>query len=1171
MAIGWGIDVGVGSIGLAVLELDDDGEPQRLIDGQARIFKAATGGAERRGHRSSRTQYQRRSARLARLRACLSRLLNLTTEIDDAPADRKITVEQRGVKGDGAPLADWVSQTDRVQLRALGLEEKLSREDLARAILHLARNRGLRLTRSLKKKEKNSERKDKKKAAEASRDTSDELKRLGSELGLDRPATPGQLLYHHRLAGSPTRLRKDRPDAPLFTRTQVAHELSLLLKSQASHHSELTPEAILEIEAEFAWEQEPPDPLVGACRYGIKDPNDPKLIERRLARATDLAETKRIYEALNNVRLRDRSTAKALTLSLSQRDVLAEKALAGQTITAAGLRKALKLGGGATAPLSSLEEAKGRKGRKFPTEIVGHRFAKEFLRVFGDSEALNPWKNADAKQREAMASILGGDDIEMVEAQLVGEFNISPENAALLADGDELPSGYTAAGQTATKALLLKLQADVISLHEAERLCEFDSVDGLEPQGDDPLPYYGKLFPSSCVGGTGHPADPAEVQYGRIPNPVVHLALNQLRKLAKSMRKRHGAPDRIHIELARDLNKSAEEREAIDTQIAYNRKNNIAWVKSLMAKGGRPSRAALRAMKLHFLQGGKCLYSGDTITVDDIVTGSAQVDHILPRKDTMDDSLGNLALCKTAMNKIKSKRTPFEAFSGGAAGRAYAQILKDVEGSRKHILPRFEEGALEKFKGDGDIPSRFLSDTRYIAKIAHRYLSYLLKPVEGKDKQWREVVCVSGQLTAKMRHEWGLTDVIKTIMIEEGRLDPALFDQSDDADKEADRRAKIGKIRWDHRHHLLDAIVVGCITRRDVQRINTLLGGDKLREIPDLASVSSLPWGDSFRSKVLEFLRFKGPLGEKTQPVTRVTLKPEHETMDRLHAETNYGIICAVPGKPGQYVATSYQELKNTQSGDLRQKMVLPDTVLAAIDAATANGSISEHAWGGNSPEQALRELKKSRRRLIDTFDAALEAQSTHDADGKTIAQSTRIEKACDSVRMETGQRRFRQFEIKSLVSLKGPLFEGARPIRMVALSANDRLVYWQTKDDVPQEKVEIVSTFDANNPEFSETWEREAGTLIFRARQGDILELLEDIEDPIAARKLYCLGSISGEGGRLDIELKPIDESRPAIEVRKTLGGIRIRSVGKFSKMRPRLVVLDVDGRVSWLSKDRN
>ena len=108
MAIGWGIDVGVSSIVLAVLELDDDGEPQRLIDGQARIFKAATGGAERRGHRSSRTQYQRRSARLARLRACLSRLLNLTTEIDDAPADRKITVARRGVKSDGAPLADWV-------------------------------------------------------------------------------------------------------------------------------------------------------------------------------------------------------------------------------------------------------------------------------------------------------------------------------------------------------------------------------------------------------------------------------------------------------------------------------------------------------------------------------------------------------------------------------------------------------------------------------------------------------------------------------------------------------------------------------------------------------------------------------------------------------------------------------------------------------------------------------------------------------------------------------------------------------------------------------------------------------------------------------------------------------------------------------------------------------
>ena len=45
----------------------------------------------------------------------------------------------------------------------------------------------------------------------------------------------------------------------------------------------------------------------------------------------------------------------------------------------------------------------------------------------------------------------------------------------------------------------------------------------------------------------------AEEKFGRIPNPVVHVALNQIRKTANAYLELYGKPTRISIELARDM------------------------------------------------------------------------------------------------------------------------------------------------------------------------------------------------------------------------------------------------------------------------------------------------------------------------------------------------------------------------------------------------------------------------------------------------------------------------------------------------------------------------------------------------------------------------------------------------------------------------------------------
>ena len=102
--------------------------------------------------------------------------------------------------------------------------------------------------------------------------------------------------------------------------------------------------------------------------------------------------------------------------------------------------------------------------------------------------------------------------------------------------------------------------------------------------------------------------------------------------------------------------------------------------------------------------------------------------------------------------------------------------------------------------------------------MALQYLGTVCKDPNG-------VIALNGRITANLRHQWGLSNLIRDIMIEAGRI------SGDDVKRPKDgetleelsaRRKRIDKIRWDHRHHLVDAIVAACTTRQDVIRLQTL-------------------------------------------------------------------------------------------------------------------------------------------------------------------------------------------------------------------------------------------------------------------------------------------------------------------------------------------------------------
>ena len=129
-----GLDIGVASIGWAVLGNDECGTPNRIIDLGVRIFESAeapkTGeslAAPRRDARSARRRLRRHRHRLERIRFLMVDQGLLSQAEMDHLYDKHI---------DKSPY----------QLRAEGLDRVLSNEEFARVLIHLAQRRGFQST-----------------------------------------------------------------------------------------------------------------------------------------------------------------------------------------------------------------------------------------------------------------------------------------------------------------------------------------------------------------------------------------------------------------------------------------------------------------------------------------------------------------------------------------------------------------------------------------------------------------------------------------------------------------------------------------------------------------------------------------------------------------------------------------------------------------------------------------------------------------------------------------------------------------------------------------------------------------------------------------------------------------------------------------------------------------
>lgn len=242
-----------------------------------------------------------------------------------------------------------------------------------------------------------------------------------------------------------------------------------------------------------------------------------------------------------------------------------------------------------------------------------------------------------------------------------------------------------------------------------------------------------------------------------ILSPVVKKSLGQCINVINAIIKRYGIPEEIVIEMARDKNSDEQKRRIEDMQKS-NRKFNEKILDILGEQ--KLDRRYFNMLKYWHQQGGICIYSGERISIQDIINHpeAYEVDHIIPRSISFDDSQNNKVFVKRSENQNKGQRTPYSYFKSGLAKENYEEFKKRVLDmyKNKHIsLQKRDnllfEGELEKYTAE--FIARNLVDTRY----ATREFANLLKRFFKDNNHNVKIKAIRGSFTSQIRKQWRLT------------------------------------------------------------------------------------------------------------------------------------------------------------------------------------------------------------------------------------------------------------------------------------------------------------------------------------------------------------------------------------------------------------------------------
>ncbi len=706
----------------------------------------------------------------------------------------------------GGMSRDEFMKIDPYRSRKNGVNGEISVAEMARALYHICQRRGFKSSRKAMTEEESSGTIEK-----GSKDGKRGTNELTEAVGKNGFKTIGE--YFASLDPHVVRIRNRYTLRRLYEQ-----EFDLLWDTQQKYHpAELTGERRDIIKNEVIFFQRPlksQKKMVGKCIFEKK--------KQRANRSRMEFQEFRMLQQVNQLTIKtdDRITDEQMKLTGQERHKLIDYLTNNKELKIDKpdtLKKVIGIDKKAYCEinLKQLGKLNGCDTRIKLVKIFGQKF-----HTFSEEELNQIWN-----------SLNFFDDKDMLKAYAIKKWGLDDEKA------EEFSKTH------------LEKDYGSLSLHAIKKI----------------LPYLreGDLYHDACLkAGYQHSLwDEKPEMLEKLPepnfvaNPRVMVAMHQVKKIVNAVMERYGRPDRITVEMTRNLKMGLDRR----LKIAGDNKKIEEYhnrIKAELVNYGieYPSRTDIIKYKLWEECNHIDPYTGMEISMDALFGPAPEFDieHTYPYSRTLDDSYMNKTLCHRSTNHEKGNRTPYEAFSGDKT--RYDAIL---ERAKSLPFPKYRRFLTKQIEGLDEFISRQLNDTAYIARLATDYLRHVSPAVN----------IGNGKATSYLRKLWGFNSLLKS-------------------DEEEDGNAK--KHRDDHRHHAVDAVVIALTTKSVLQRLSTYyrIGGsmESIKEQKDRRF--DMPW-KTLRSET-----------EAKLKCLIVSHRKSGRVRGQFHDETNYGKIHDRDGQP---------------------------------------------------------------------------------------------------------------------------------------------------------------------------------------------------------------------------------------------------------------------------------
>lgn len=709
-----GFDIGITSVGWAVVALDSEDKPYGIINMGSRVFDAAeqpkTGAslaAPRREARSARRRLRRHQHRLERIR----RLLLTENVISQAELDTLFAGKLE----------------DIYTLRVKALDAPVSHTEFARILLHIAQRRGFRSNRK----------------AETAKEDSELLAAVSKNRALMAEKgyrTVGEMLLQDPLYAASKRNKGGQYIATVG-RDMVAEEVRAIFRAQRQLGQPFASEKLESRHLDILLSQRSFDEgpgegspyagsqierMIGKCT--LEDG------EQRAAKAAYSFEYFTLLQNINHLRLLRGGEGSPLTPA--QREALIALAHKTKELNFSHIRRELAIPADTTfnavyyKNTDDAEEAE--KKTKFSYLKAYHQMRTAFNKL-----SKNHFDTLTRAQKNELGRVLS-------------TYKTAAKIRAAL-----LPAGLSDAELDIAETLSFS-KFGHISVKACDKLIPF-----LEK---------GMKYDEACAAGYDFKAHsgrertqllhPTPDDLADITSPVVRRAVAQTVKVLNAIiRERECSPTFINLELAREMAQDFTERNQAKKSMDDNRARNERLMERIRTEYGKehPTGQDLVKLKLWEEQHGECAYSQKHISIEHLFEPDyAEVDHIIPYSISFDDGYKNKILVLAEENRNKGNRLPLQYLQG----KRREDFIVWVENTIRS-MPKKQRLLKEKLTSEDEkqFKERNLQDTKTMARFLLNYIGDHLAFADFAAGRKKHITAVNGAVTSYMRKRWGISKI----------------------------------------------------------------------------------------------------------------------------------------------------------------------------------------------------------------------------------------------------------------------------------------------------------------------------------------------------------------------------------------------------------------------------